>query len=309
LSSYGWNTIGIIVLSSEQITHPSDLFFDSNDTLYIVDEYANSVVWKLVQNATSPTVIAGKAGSLGSDSAQLDYPQGVYVDSKQNLYVSDYFNYRVQKYVGGSPIGSTIAGISASAGTALNQFGGLRYFWLDPTETYMYVTDCDNHRIMAYPTNSTTGSDGNVVAGGNGSGTASTQLNYPWGIHYRPSISNYLYITNNYGHSVMQWIPGDLSGTFIAGTPGISGSSATLLNSAMGIKIDSYLNMFVVDAGNNRVQMFCYNNQTGITIAGTGTAGNDVTQFNNPRGIAFDSSMNMYISDYGNSRVIKFLKL
>jgi DNA-binding beta-propeller fold protein YncE len=77
----------------------------------------------------------------------------------------------------------------------------------------------------------------------------------------------------------------------------------------MGIKIDTYLNIYVVDDNNNRVQMFCANNQTGITIAGSGSAGNSATQFQGPRGIAFDSAMNMYIGDTHNQCVQKFLKL
>jgi hypothetical protein len=309
LSSFGWNTTGITIMNSSQLSHGSDLFFDSDDTLYIVDEYSNYIVWKLPKNAVTATVIAGISQLSGGNSSQLNYPQGVYFDSNQNLYVTDYYNYRVQKYTNGSTLGVTIAGISDSNGTALNQFGGLRYFTFDSTETYMYVTDCDNHRIMRYLTNSTTGSNGTVVAGGNGSGTATTQLNYPWGIHYLPSVSNYLYITNCYGHTVMQWIPGASSGIFIVGTPGVLGNNATLLNGPMGIKIDAYLNMYVVDNGNNRVQMFCQNSQTGITIAGNGTAGSSATEFNGPRGIAFDSLMNMYISDQGNMRIQKFLKL
>ncbi|CAF4416414.1 unnamed protein product [Adineta steineri] len=55
--------------------------------------------------------------------------------------------------------------------------------------------------------------------------------------------------------------------------------------------------------------MFCANNQTGITIAGTGVAGSSAMQLNGPRGIAFDSEMNMYIGDFDNHRVQKFLKL
>jgi tripartite motif-containing protein 71 len=307
--SYQWSTTGITILDSTQISSVSYLFFDQNDTLYIADEYLNSVVWKLLRNAMTPILIAGQIQSVGSDPSRLNYPQGVYLDSKQNLYVSDYYNYRIQKYVNGSMTGATIAGITALAGNALNQFAGLRHFWLDPTETYMYITDCDNNRIMRYLTNSTTGDNGVIVAGGNAGGNVNTQLNYPWGIHYLPAISNYLYITNNYGHSVMKWLPGDSSGIFLAGTPGVAGSSGALLNNPTGIKIDTYLNMFVVDTGNNRVLMFCNNSQIGIKIAGTGQGGSSATELNGPRGIAFDSSMNMYISDHDNGRIQKFLKL
>jgi len=107
---------------------------------------------------TTPILIAGLLHSSGSSPSQFDYPQGVHVDSKQNLHVRDYFNYRLQKFVDESNIGVTIAGISGSMATALNQVGnGIRYFWFDPTEMYIYIADCANHRIMRYLTNSTTG--------------------------------------------------------------------------------------------------------------------------------------------------------
>ena len=296
-------------MNSSQLTRVSGLYIDTNDTLYIVDETTNHVVWKLLNGDSNATIIAGELNMSGRIASRLDNPQDVYRDSKKNLYVTDYYNARVQKYTNGSTIGETIAGISGSNGTALNQFGGLRYMTFDNTETYMYVTDCDNHRILRYPTNSTSGNNSVLSAGGNGTGNYNWQLNYPWGIHYLSAVSDDLYITNYGGHSVIRWKPGNSSGVFVAGTPGTPGSNATLLNKPMGIKIDSYLNTYVVDNENHRVQMFCQNNQTGSTIAGDGTAGVNSTQLNAPRGIAFDSSMNMYISDFENRRVQKFLKL
>ncbi|CAF0736477.1 unnamed protein product [Adineta steineri] len=306
---YRWNTTGTTILNSTQITHAAHLFFDSNDTLYVVDEYANSVIWKLPKNAVNPILVAGQALSRGPNFSQLNLPQAVYLDSEQNLYVTDYYNYRVQKYINGSNIGMTIIGINGTAGTASSMLGGPRHLCFDSTETYMYIADSDNNRIMRFQSNSTSGTNGHIVAGGNGAGNGTTQLNYPWGIHYLSSVSSYLYITNYYGHTVMQWAPGNTSGSFIAGTPGVSGSNATLLNNPIGIKIDTYLNIFVVDYGNSRVQLFCNNNQTGTTIIGTGTAGASAQQLNNPRGIVFDSLMNMYIADSGNQRVQKYLKL
>ncbi|CAF1199369.1 unnamed protein product [Adineta steineri] len=306
---YRWNTTGVTILNSTQMTCLNDLFFDLNDTLYIVDETSNSVIWKLPKNAVNPILVAGQVLSTGPNSTQLSSPQSAYLDSKQNLYVTDYYNYRVQKYINGSRIGMTIAGISGTAGTASNVLGGPRFLCLDSTETYMYIADGDNNRIIRFKSNSTSGTNRTVVAGGNEAGNGNTQLNYPWGVYCPSSISSYLYITNANGHSVMQWAPGNTSGIVIAGTPGVAGSNATLLKNPAGIKIDTYLNMFVVDQGNNRVQLYCYNNQTATTIAGNGTAGAGAEQFNNPRGIAFDSSMNMYIADYYNQRIQKFLKL
>ena len=296
-------------MSSPTISHVSGLDFDSHDTLYAVDELYNSVVWKLLNNTSTPIMIAGQNETRGPSSLLLDFPQDVYVDSSGNMYVTDYYNYRVQKYTGGSSSGVTIAGLIKNNGSSLNQFAGLRYFAFDSTESFMYVTDSENTRIMRYSTNSTSGANGVSVAGGNGAGDTNTQLHYPWGIAYRPSISSDLYITNNAGHSVIRWTPGAASGVFVVGTPGVAGSSSTTLSGPMGIKLDNYLNMFVVDNGNSRVQMFCYNSPTGITVAGTGVAGAASNLLNGPRGIAFDSAMNMYVSDFNNIRVQKFLKL
>ena len=267
------------------------------------------MVWKQPKNAINGTLIAGIYQVRSGSSTGLDYPQDVYWDSRKNLYVTDYYNARVQKYINGSASGVSVAGTSGTSGTALNQFGGLRYFYFDSTETYMYVTDCDNHRIMRHLTNGTGGTNGFLAAGGTGAGNTATTLNYPWGIHSMPSLSNDLYISNFAGHSVVRWTPGASSGTFVAGTPGLAGSNATLLNSPMGVKLDGNLNLYVVDYGNHRVQMFCYNSQIGVTVAGTGVAGSSATQLNSPRGVAFDSAMNMYISDPGNRRIQKFAKL
>ncbi len=309
MGSLRWNKTGITVLSSLPVIATSGVYVDVNSTLYAVDENSNYVVWKLLNNVSNATIIAGIAGSCGSNSTQLNYPNDVYMDRNGNLYVSDCYNSRIQKYSSGSTNGITIAGITGSAGSSLNQLNQARYLAFDSTDTYMYIADYNNHRVMRYSTNSTSGTNGTLVAGGNGAGNTNTQLNQPWGIHYLPSVSNDLYITNFAGHSVIRWTPGDPAGIFVAGTSGVAGYNSTLLNNPLGIKIDSYLNMYVVDYGNNRVQMFCANSQTGITIAGTGAQGNSATQLDGPRGIAFDTEMNMYIGDSYNQRVQKFMKL
>ena len=285
------------------------MFFDPSDTLYIADESGNHVVWKLPQGSSTPIHVAGLYQSGGQNASQLHNPQVAYVDSNQNVYVVDCLNYRVQKYINGSPNGVTIAGITASSGSALNQLFNPRYFTFDSTETYFYLADSGNSRIMRFATNSTSGTNGTLVAGGTGGGNANNQLNTPWGIYYPSAVSNFLYITNMGGHTVMKWAPGATSGTVIAGSPGVAGSNATLLNNPIGITLDTYLNMYVVDNANNRVQMFCQNNLTAITIAGDGSLGNNATQLHGPRGIAFDSQMNLYIGDLYNTRVQKFMKL
>ncbi|CAF0727994.1 unnamed protein product [Adineta steineri] len=306
-----WNTTGITVLNSSQLISAAGIYVDLNNTLYVAD-VNNHVIWKLLSNAVNATIVAGTYQTSGTSSTQLNWPQDVYTDRHGNVYVSDWYNHRVQKYQNGSTIGKTIAGITNTRGSALNQLNLPLMFTFDSTDTYMYIVDHDNERIIRFPTNSTSGVSGTIIAGGNGPNNTNTSLNSPFGVHYLPSVSTDLFITNNDGHSVIRWTPGAPSGVFVAegdtSTPNVPGSTSTLLYGPVGIKIDSYLNMYVVDRGNNRIQMFCANSQIGITIAG-GSSGNGPQQFNQPYGIAFDAKMNMYIGDNQNARVQKFLKL
>ncbi|CAF3887876.1 unnamed protein product [Adineta steineri] len=301
-----WNTTGITVLNSSQLVSAVGLYVDSNNTLYVVDTN-NHVVWKLLNNAVNATIVAGLYQSQGSNSSQLNWPYDVYADRHGNIYVSDYYNHRIQKYSNGSRNGKTIAGINGY-GSSLNQMNRPEFFVFDSTETFMYIVDHDNNRIMRFVTNSTSGVNGTIIAGGNAADNTNTTFNSPLGIHYFPNTSSDLFITNSDGDSVIRWTPGVSSGVFVAGTPGVAGSSSSLLYSPAGIRIDAYLNMYVVDRGNNRIQMFCANSQIGITIAG-GSGGNGPEQLNQPSGIAFDAKMNMYIGDNNNARVQKFVKL
>lgn len=268
-----------------------------------------SVVWKLAKNASNPTVLAGTQYSPGPSNSQLSFPQDVRVDKYGNLYVSDLNNNRVQKFINTSTTGQTMAGISSSTGgSALNQLNSPRFLAFDDTDTYMYIADFNNNRIMRFLTSSTTGTNGNIVAGGT-QGIDNTTLNLPWGVAYEPSLSTDLFITNYGSHSVIRWTPGASSGTLIAGIPGTSGTSSSNLDGPVGIKIDQYLNVYVADSNNHRIQLFCANNKTGITIAGTGSSGSTPTQLNQPNGFDFDENMNLYVGDYSNQRLQKFMKL
>jgi hypothetical protein len=65
-------------------------------------------------------VIAGNNGP-GSAANQLYSPFGSFIDENQTLYVADYGNHRVQLWTAGATNGTTIAGITGSAGSNLTQ--------------------------------------------------------------------------------------------------------------------------------------------------------------------------------------------
>lgn len=81
---------------------------------------------------------------------------------------------------------------------------------------------------------------------------------------------------------------------------GSSGSGNGFFDEPRGITIDDDGNVFVVDAGNNRVQKFTSN---GTYVTQWGEIGSNNNQFNNPIDIVTDSQGNVYVVDAGNYRV------
>jgi streptogramin lyase len=84
---------------------------------------------------------------------------------------------------------------------------------------------------------------------------------------------------------------------------GSLGSGVGQFNMTTGIAVDKAGNVYVVDAGNNRIQKF---NSNGDYVMQWGSLGSGDNQFKNPFGIAVDSNGYVYVSDTGNNRIQKF---
>ena len=90
-------------------------------------------------------------------------------------------------------------------GNGLNQLSGSAGVYFDYLNTNsLYVADSGNNRIMRYPANSSNATYGTVVAGGNGPGNATNQLNNPRsvavdqnGILYITDQSEKKFLNNN----------------------------------------------------------------------------------------------------------------
>ncbi|CAF3413445.1 unnamed protein product, partial [Rotaria socialis] len=115
----------------------------------------------------------------------------------------------------------------------------------------VYVSDRDNHRVMKWNKGA---KEGIVVAGGQGNGSALTQLYYPNGIFV--DALGTLYVADSWNYRVMRWIQGDKTqGAVIVGGNG-SGAGANQFNGPVGLSFDRHGNLYVVDWGNYRVQRF-----------------------------------------------------
>ena len=84
---------------------------------------------------------------------------------------------------------------------------------------------------------------------------------------------------------------------------GSYGSDDGQFNTVIAIAVDSYGNIFIADAGNNRIQKF---SSSGAYLGKFGTYGTGNGQFDSPSGIAFDSYGNVFVTDSNNNRIQKF---
>ena len=191
-----------------------------------------------------------------------------------------------------------------SYGIGLNQLNSPHGLALDASRGILYISDTSNHRIISYSSGATVGI---VVAGGNGAGTLSTQLNTPMGLYLDVSSRN-LYIANSNSHNIVRWALNSSTWTLMAGNGnGQSGSTPTTLYSPADITFDSMGNLYVADTGNHRIQLFLLGKFNGTTVAGVTSiytyAANTLSA---PQSMALDSNLNLYVVDTGNNRIQKF---
>ena len=121
------------------------LFIDSNDQLYCSQADAHQVLRRSLENPSSLTTIVAGTGCYGSTANTLNYPWGIFVTVKFDLYVADWGNHRIQLFREGE-INATTVTINQSNGTVItltNPTGVM----LDG-DGYLFIVDSDNHRVI-----------------------------------------------------------------------------------------------------------------------------------------------------------------
>jgi sugar lactone lactonase YvrE len=113
-----------------------------------------------------------------------------------------------------------------------------------------------------------------------------------------------------YNHSHAHGIITTVAGNGTAGYTGDAGpATGAELNYPIGVAVDASGNLYIADAGNNRV---CKADRAGVitTVAGNGVPGYtgdagpaNGAELNYPMGVAVDASGNLYIADTKNNRV------
>ncbi|GAB4036001.1 hypothetical protein GCM10028774_27240 [Spirosoma jeollabukense] len=247
-----------------------------------------SIPTVLAQSYNPNGVTVAGGNDRGSAANQLFNPLGIYVDPAGNLYVTDTYNQRIQKWAPGASSGTTVAG-SNGIGDAANQFNFPQGVWVDAAGN-LYVADFGNYRIQKFAPGS---SQGVTVAGGNGQGTAANQFYFADDVAV--DAAGNVYVADAQNHRVQKWVPGASSGTTVASGP-----------EALGIYLDAAGNIYVADGGNSRILKFGPGSNQGVIVAGGNGRGSAANQLANPVNVWVDPAGNIYVADQLNHRIQKW---
>lgn len=143
---------GVADTTNNKLQYPRFIHLDEDrGALYVCDAYNNRIQRFIIGGNGSAVTVAGGVG-FGSGLNQFTDPGGIWVTRDgQTLYVADYGNNRVMKWTIGASAGTVVAGSSSGiTGSTSQLLNGPGDVALDPTETYLYVSDYNNHRIQRF---------------------------------------------------------------------------------------------------------------------------------------------------------------
>jgi len=305
---------------------PSAIVFDATGNLYFA-ETGNHVIRKIDATGNITTIAGtgtqGFSGDTGpATSATLDSPQGLVLDTANNLYIADTHNHRIRKLNLTTGILTTIAGTTAGfsgdkASATSAQLNLPIALALDASNN-LYLADTGNHRIRKITATTgiitTIAGTGTQGFSGDSGPATSAAIDSPTGLAL--DASNNLYIADTHNHRIRKIIATTGIITTIAGigAPGFSGDTSAANTATLalphGITIDPAGNLYLADTQNHRIRRI--DATTGIitTVAGDGTqafAGDEgpaiAASLNSPRNTAVSPSTLLTLSDTGNQRI------
>jgi sugar lactone lactonase YvrE len=268
-----------------------------------IDGFSGGLTLQLnytTQVAPSEGVVTTFAGSSQGftngtgTNTQFNTPNDVAVDSSGNVYVADDSNHAIRKITPAGVVTTFAGGSQGSAnGTGTNaQFYQPDGITLDSVGN-VYVADRYNNSIRKI-------TPAGVVT------TLATGFNSPYSVVV-DSAGN-VYVADTLNHVIKKVTPAGVVTTFVGSGIGAgsyygtfadgTGSNASF-NYPTGVGIDSSGNVYVADAGNNRVRK----------ITSGGSVSTLASSLSLPFGVAVDSSGNVYVAMFSGKNISKITSL
>jgi DNA-binding beta-propeller fold protein YncE len=210
-----------------------------------------------------------------------------------SVYVTDTWNYRVQKFTSTGTFLKMWSTFS-SAGEQ-ETFYGPRGIAVDRAGR-VYVVDTGNKRVIVFD------QDGTYLTQFGEAGLDPGMFDEPVGITIGPDGA--LYITDTWNQRIQSFMPSQDGMTF---TPlkqwDVVGWTGQSLDNKPFIAVDQKGHVFITDPDAARVIEYTTDGQL---IQTWGDYGNDSMTFGIASGIAADAEGNIWVTDAGNNRILKF---
>jgi sugar lactone lactonase YvrE len=322
-----------------QMAFPLSVSLDAANNLYIAD-FGNGRVRRIASSTAIITTAAGGANvSGGIDAADAElgftpnpagspFPNGLAIDPSGNLMIDDTDSNRVWRVNGHTGI------ISLAAGSAIGAFGfrgdgndSLRAEFALPGDVAvdrsgnLFIADTQNERIRRVDaaTRIIETIAGNGFPGFSGDGGPATQstLISPSGLSVDRSGNLFIADMINQRIRRVDAVTGFIETVAGNGMRGFGGDGGPAVGAQLdvpsGAVADANGNLFIADAGNNRIREVVA--ATGVirTVAGSGDPGACLfggdggpatsAQLCNPARVVVDARGNLFIADQGNNRV------
>ena len=309
--------------TSAQITAPYGPVFDSAGNFYFSDA-VNLRVRKVNIGTGIITTVAGtgSSGNTGNGgpatNANLNYPNGLAVDSSDNLYIADAVNAIVRMVKFNTTFPTTAVGSSSA----------VQNFFLQTTaaETLTSITAQQSQNSkQEYSVGTITG----CTVNGFTSNPIGTFCTVP--VTFKPAYPGprtvpltavtgtgkvTFGLTGTGTGPLAALTPGTISTVAGNGTAGSTGNggpaTSAQLNDPVKLAVDSGGNIYISNYNNHDIQKVTASSGNISIVAGNGTAGYSgdgslatSAQLKNPSGVGIDSAGNIYIADKKNCRIRK----
>ena len=227
--------------SATQLNSPADVFVDSSGNIYVADRTNNRIQFFRNGTTTGTTQSTGWGGtgafagvvvspsnlvyasdstnhalwlnntvqlgyaSGGSASNQLNIPQGIALDTSNNVgyvYIANTQQHTIVQWALVPGVGNVVAGSNSNPGS---DNSSLRYPVAVKIDYLgnLFVVDNNNHRIQLYCRFPSVLSYGRTIAGIGVLGASAVALNYPSGIALDKDLN--FYVADNSNHRIQKF--------------------------------------------------------------------------------------------------------
>ncbi len=308
--------------TSAQLDEPEGVYVDGSGDIFIADTF-NSVIREVIAGTISTVAGNGTAGYSGdtgpATSAELNLPDGVFVDSSGDIFIADTNNSVIREVVAtviNTVAGDGTAGYAGDGGPATAAEVNLPSTVFVDGSGNIFIADTDNYLIREVTAGNISSIAGNTTQAYSGDGAAaiSAALNFPGETFVDASGDIFIADTDNSVIREVVAATGNIQTVAGDGATGYSGDGAPAtsaeLNFPSGVFADGSGNVFIADTGNSVIREVVAATGDIETVAGDGTPGYagdggaaTSAELNNPGAVALDGSGNIFIADSGNSVV------